>query len=80
MYLCALFCIVSLCISLYLHDTCATNGSFPAFHCDQLRRSGTLMIFGIAMTMSTRVHQLDEILSMVLIMMVSLALLLVHPA
>lgn len=78
-YLCAIFCIISLCVSLFLHDACAKNGSLPPTRCDRLRRSGTFMILGIAAVMLTKVSELDEVLSMVLILMVSLSMVVVSP-
>jgi len=71
-YLCALFCIVSLCVSMVLHDACVRRTS--PLGCDRLRRTGTLLILGIAASMAARVLEVDEFLSMVLVMMVAAAM------
>lgn len=78
-YLCAIFCIVALCASLYLHGACVSHGSFYPSICDNLRKTGTLLILGVAASMLTRVRDMDEILCMVLVVTVALPMLIVHP-
>ncbi len=79
LYIAAIFCIICLCVSLFLHDSCSLKTSISPYTCDLLRRCGTLCVIAIALIAQTRAKKIDESCALFLVAIIGLCMISIGP-
>ena len=65
-YLCALYCIVCVCVSLPMHESCVKNSMFSPPQCESLRIGLTGLVLYIVLHRMQRVTTTEDVIALVI--------------
>ena len=74
-YLCALYCVACVCVSLPLHDACAKNGAFPHTGCGSLRVGLTGVVLTIVLYRMQHADTVEDALVLAIPLVLCIAVL-----